>query len=190
MGDVRIQPYDPAYARETMAFVLATQHAAYGFRTGPADLPDLGDVQGVYRRPGGAFWLAVRAGGAPGAAGDDHVEMPVRAGATRAGADRAAVVGTIGIQRVTEDGGVLRRFYVDEALRGRHVGSRLFAALAAFCDEAGITRIVLDTPVVATRAHEFYRRHGFRVITPAELPFPYAYHDRPSLIFLRETPRG
>lgn len=185
MDDVRIQPYDPAYARETMAFVLATQHAAYGFHTGPADLPDLGDVQGVYRRPGGAFWLAVRVGGAPGAAGDDRVETPVRAGASR-----AAVVGTIGIQRVTEDGGVLRRFYVDEALRGRHVGSRLFAALAAFCDEAGITRVVLDTPVVATRAHEFYRRHGFRVITPAELPFPYAYHDRPSLIFLRETPRG
>ena len=44
--------------------------------------------------------------------------------------------------------------------------------------------MIHDTPSVATRSHAYYRKAGFRQITAAELPVPYRYPDRDSLLFL------
>ena len=62
--------------------------------------------------------------------------------------------------------------------------SSLFSALISFAPTRGLKSIVLDTPSVATRSHAFYRRAGFRPISKEELPVPYEYPDRNSLLFM------
>jgi salicylate hydroxylase len=50
------------------------------------------------------------------------------------------------------------------------------------------SQVLLDTPAVATRAQQFYRRAGFEQITREQLPVPYEYPDRDSLLFLLRLP--
>jgi predicted N-acetyltransferase YhbS len=47
----------------------------------------------------------------------------------------------------------------------------------------GITTIVLDTPSVSVRSHQFYKRQGFVQVTAADLPVRYDFPDRNSLFF-------
>ena len=48
----------------------------------------------------------------------------------------------------------------------------------------GIHSIILDTPAVAHTSHRFYEKTGFRRIGTAELPVPYSYPDRESILYL------
>ena len=88
--------------------------------------------------------------------------------------------------------GVLKKFFVDQAFRGyeKGISSSLFSALISFAPTRGLKSIVLDTPSVATRSHAFYRRAGFRPISKEELPVPYEYPDRNSLLFMLDLRTG
>jgi hypothetical protein len=44
-------------------------------------------------------------------------------------------------------------------------------------------RFYLDAPSLATRAHAFYARRGFRIVDRSELPIGYDFPDRDSVIF-------
>lgn len=81
---------------------------------------------------------------------------------------------------------VLKKFFVDADYRGKEhrVGSRLYAALYSFAVRRGLETVVLDTPSVARRSHNFYRRAGFVQISADELPIDYDYANRDSLLFL------
>ncbi len=125
-----------------------------------AEQPDLSDIPAFYLQSGGGFWIAV----------DDNDD----------------VVGTIGLIKQDRNG-ILKKFFVSPAYRGRAFGvsEGLYCALLRHAGESGVARIVLDTPAVCTRAHSFYRKKGFRQITKAELPFAYDYPDRNSLLFFK-----
>jgi predicted N-acetyltransferase YhbS len=58
--------------------------------------------------------------------------------------------------------------------------------LLQFAKAQSIGQVILDTPSVATRAQQFYRRAGFVQITREQLPIPYEYPDRDSVLFLLE----
>ena len=77
--------------------------------------------------------------------------------------ENGKVIGTIGCKRMNDSGCVLKKFFVHREFQ-----------------------IVLDTPSIATRSHRFYRQAGFHEITKDQLPFPYSYPDRQSLLFLKE----
>lgn len=80
----------------------------------------------------------------------------------------------------------MKKFFVSEEYRDKKVGLQLYTALIAFCKEAHIQKIVLDTPLVAEQSHTFYKKAGFIEIEKQQLPFPYQYPDRHSLLFLKE----
>jgi putative acetyltransferase len=65
----------------------------------------------------------------------------------------------------------LKRLYVSPTFRGQAIGQRLVAALIAQAREAGYRRIVLDSDLSMTRAHEIYLAGGFRKVpTPEGFP--------------------
>ena len=67
--------------------------------------------------------------------------------------------------------GELKRLYVRPAFRGQAIGQRLVGALIAEARAAGYRRMVLDSHLSMTKAHEIYRAAGFRTIdTPADFP--------------------
>lgn len=50
---------------------------------------------------------------------------------------------------------------VDEAFRGRGIGTRLMEEMVLIADEHGCKKIELDSAFHRVRAHEFYRNLGF-----------------------------
>lgn len=50
---------------------------------------------------------------------------------------------------------------VDEAHRGHGIGGRLVAAIEAWAEAAGATRVVVRSNIVRTRTHAFYENLGF-----------------------------
>ncbi|MDD3229477.1 MAG: GNAT family N-acetyltransferase [Oscillospiraceae bacterium] len=156
---MKIKQYDPQFNQQVINLVLHIQNDESGLALSLEDQPDLADINGTFLENGGSFWIAVECG---------------------------EVIGTIALKRIANNGGVLKKFFVDERHRGEKIGWRLYTTLLQFCKENDIQQIVLDTPSVAVRSHEFYRRAGFVQIKKEELPFVYEYPDRHSLLFLKK----
>ena len=79
--------------------------------------------------------------------------------------------GCIALKPHDRDTAELKRLYVSPTFRGRAIGERLVAALIAGARDAGYRRIVLDSHVSMTRAHDIYRQAGFRTVdAPADFP--------------------
>jgi N-acetylglutamate synthase-like GNAT family acetyltransferase len=157
--EVTVTEFEPIYQEQVIDLILHVQNVENGVNISLEEQPDLLDIDGCYSASGGRFWVALN----------------------RAG----TVVGTIGLQKKTGSVGVLKKFFVYAAYRGRETnsGSKLFDALLAFSLRQGLNTIVLDTPSIATRSHAFYKRMGFRQISEADLPVQYDYPNRNSLFF-------
>ena len=79
---------------------------------------------------------------------------------------------------------VLKKFFVEKAFRSQKVGLSLYNELLKYANSKGIEHIILDTPAVAHISHRFYEKAGFKRINPEELPVPYSYPDRDSILYL------
>lgn len=112
------------------------------------DQPDILHIGAAYAGGGGAFWVAK---------------------------DRGKVVGTIGLMNAGNGLGILKKFFVGEAYRGKphFLGRRLYAVFLEFARAHGFRRICLDTPRNTTRAHRFYEKAGFRQVDKADYPLIY-----------------
>jgi len=159
---MEIISYNDNFKEQVIALVLHIQNIETRLDLSLEEQPDLSDIESYFLAGQGAFWLAVENG---------------------------RVIGTIALKRVTETGGVLKKFFVDKEFRGKKIGLQLFKTLIEFCQDNHISQIVLDTPSAATRSHDFYEKAGFRKIQEKELPFSYEYPNRNSLLFLKELSR-
>ena len=67
--------------------------------------------------------------------------------------------------------GELKRLYVRPAFRGKNIGRQLVAALIAEARKFGYQRLILDSHISMTKAHEIYMAAGFRKVnTPSDFP--------------------
>lgn len=64
------------------------------------------------------------------------------------------------------------------------IGLALYNELLKYAVSKEVHSIILDTPAVAHASHRFYEKAGFRRISTAELPVPYSYPDRDSILYL------
>jgi RimJ/RimL family protein N-acetyltransferase len=156
---VEVRPFQPADAPGIVALVLGIQNDEFHLGLSICSQRDLEDIQASYLNDGGTFLVAVTPTG--------------------------QIVGTIGLLRLRQDLGVMKKFFVSEPYRGRQAGvsKDLYKAFLAFANAAGIRRIVLDTPSAATRSHAFYRAAGFLQIDRGELPMRYDFPERDTLFF-------
>jgi len=156
---VVVTPCQPSQTAEIIDLILHVQNVESNVGISIEDQPDLLDIERNYIANGGGFWVALDRDG--------------------------KVVGTIALQVLTDRVAVLKKFFVSAAWRGagKRCASRLFETLIEHAKRCGIRTIVLDTPSVATRSHQFYVRQGFLQITASELPVRYAYPNRDSLLF-------
>lgn len=149
-----ISDYHGGRDPEIAALVLAIQNGEAGIDLPIEEQPDLLDIAAAYRE--GGFWVAE--------------------------ADNA-VVGTIGVLRYG-DSGILKKFFVRSDFRGASgPASALYAKVVDWACGHGVGTLYLDTPLVATRSHAFYRKAGFELVERSALPDGYGFPDRDSLIF-------
>ena len=77
--------------------------------------------------------------------------------------------------------GELKRLYVRSDYRGKNLGRLLVMALIDAARKFGYRRVILDSHVSMTKAHEIYRAAGFRDVNGPE-DFPEAF--RPVVVFM------
>jgi GNAT superfamily N-acetyltransferase len=89
--------------------------------------------------------------------------------------------GCIALKRRDEERGELKRLYVRPAFRGNSIGARLVEAVIAEARDCGYRKLVLDSHISMTSAHDIYRKAGFRDVDPP-VGFPEIY--RPVVVFM------
>ena len=150
-------PYHAQYKDAIIALILDIQNNEAKIGLSLPEQPDLLDIPGCYQASGGEFWVALS---------DNHV------------------IGTIGLMMKPKHCAILKKFFVQREYRSRRIGLALCQQLLHFAKAAGVRQILLDTPSVAHASHRFYETAGFCKITPQELPVPYTYPDRDSILYL------
>ncbi|WP_349305494.1 GNAT family N-acetyltransferase [Bacillus sp. FJAT-50079] len=151
--------YDDTYKEDVIQLVLHIQNVEYGVGISIEEQPDLLDIQSNYINDGGNFWVALNENG--------------------------KVVGSIGLQKKTNEVAILKKFFVYKEYRGKElgIGTSLYKALLDFANKQRFLKVILDTPSKATRSHSFYKKVGFKEVAKEDLTIIYDYPDRDSLIF-------
>jgi len=151
--------YDDTYKEEVINLILHVQNVEYGVGISVEEQPDILDIQSNYISDGGNFWIALN--------------------------DNGEVVGSIGLQKKTNEVAVLKKFFVYKDYRGKEfgIGTGLYKALLDFANKQGFSKVILDTPSKATRSHSFYKKAGFKEIAKEDLAIKYNYPDRDSILF-------
>ena len=137
---------EPARAADAPAVIalIGRVFAEYDFRWDPAvEVPDLLDLERHYGGEAGNFWVARLDG---------------------------RVVGSVGVERLSDDRAELHRLYLDASLRGRGVGRALVEAVLAWCRRVGVRRLTLWSDTRFDRAHRLYEGMGFTKTGERELP--------------------
>lgn len=156
---MQIETYSGKYDEEIISLILNIQNNEAGIDLSLEEQPDLLDIRKNYQENGGEFWIALSEG---------------------------QIIGTIGLMLRERQCAIMKKFFVKKEFRSCKVGLALYSELLKFAQNANICNIILDTPFVAKASHKFYEKAGFRKISAAELPIPYSYPDRDSLLYLLE----
>ena len=156
---MNIRPFERRDAAAVTDLVLGIQNDEFHLGLSICDQRDLEDIEVYYLKGGGTFFVAEEPAG--------------------------RIVGSIGLLRLRDDLGVMKKFFVAAGHRGREhgVARALYDRFIAFAQREGIRQIVLDTPSAATRSHGFYRSVGFVQIERSELPMRYDFPERDTLFF-------
>lgn len=152
MKEIEICKFTPDYTQDVIDLVLHFQNDGTRPRVSVDDQPDLLSIEESYIKAGGYFWIAREK-------------------------EAGNLVGSIGIKPYTNEVAVMKKFFVREPYQGTpyHVGQRLYKELIDFARKRNIKTIILDTPRNTTRAHKFYKRAGFKLVTEEELPVRYSH---------------
>ncbi|AFK02607.1 GCN5-related N-acetyltransferase [Emticicia oligotrophica DSM 17448] len=143
-----IQTYTESYQKQVETLVLGVQNDEFGLGLTAQDQPDLPNIAEFYKN--GCFWIALN--------------------------NENQVMGTIGIEPLTDGQAVLRKMFLDKSMRGdkdENLAQRLFETLLQYAKEKGYEALWLDTPPPAKAAHRFYERNGFDLMPPESAPSSY-----------------
>ncbi len=154
---LKIETYSGRFDDEIISLILSVQNDEAKIGLTLQEQPDLLDIHRSYQQLGGEFWIALSDG---------------------------KVIGTIGLMLKKNHCAVLKKFFVEKAFRSQKVGFSLYNELLKYAISKDVHHIILDTPAVAHTSHRFYEKAGFYRISTAELPVPYTYPDRDSILYL------
>ncbi len=154
---MKIETYSGKFDDEIISLILSIQNGEAKIGLSLQEQPDLLDIHQSYQQPGGEFWLALSDG---------------------------RVIGTIGLMLKEKHCAVMKKFFVKKEFRSQKVGLSLYSELLKYAVDKDVHYIILDTPAVAHASHRFYEKAGFYKISREELPVPYSYPDRDSILYL------
>ncbi len=148
--------FNSQHQPELNSFVLGIQNGEFGLGFKVNEQLDLIDTAEFYK--GGGFWISKL---------------------------NREIVGCIGLQKLNNEIGILRKMFVKKELRGSDlkVAQKLFDKLKSESKKIGFESILLDTPSVAKASHRFYEKNGFSELDRSKIPTEYKFPDRNSKIF-------
>ncbi|MGC1181483.1 GNAT family N-acetyltransferase [Legionella sp.] len=138
-------------------FALDIQNNEFKLNLKAEEQPDL--LEPLYFYSDGGFWIAKQG---------------------------TEIVGSIGLQKLNSETGIMRKFFVKKELRGTipSVAALLFQQFLQQTKELKLKNIFLDTPAVAVASHRFYEKNGFLPVNNYKnLPNGYFFADRDSKVY-------
>ena len=154
---MKIETYSGKFDDEIINLILSIQNDEAKIGLSLQEQPDLLDIHRSYQQSGGEFWIALSDG---------------------------VVIGTIGLMLKKDHCAVMKKFFVKKEFRSKKIGLALYNELLKYAISKEVHNIILDTPAVAHASHRFYEKAGFYRISTEELPVPYSYPDRDSILYL------
>jgi len=157
MGEISIRKFKNTDQINVTDFILNIQNGEFGLNFLPEEQPDLLAINSFYKN--GGFWVCEIDG---------------------------SICGTIALQRLNTDTGILRKMFVKKEYRGKqyNIAQLLFDELSDHAQRLEISQIYLDSPSIAHASHKFYERNGFIELSKEyQLPDGYQYPDRNSKLF-------
>jgi N-acetylglutamate synthase-like GNAT family acetyltransferase len=155
--EILIVPLTKEKETELRIFALDIQNDEFKLNLKVEEQPDLLDPLSFYL--GGGFWIAK---------------------------EGSEIIGSIGLQKLNIEIGIMRKFFVKKELRGvsPSVAKLLFHQFLQQAKNLKLKNIFLDTPAVAEASHRFYEKNGFRLIDDYQnLPNGYSFPDRNSKVY-------
>jgi N-acetylglutamate synthase-like GNAT family acetyltransferase len=156
---VTIQKFERQWQAQVADLVLGIQNNEFNLGITLAMQIDLQDTEKFYNK--GGFWVAIV---------------------------NEKVVGSIGLQELTEGVGILRKMFVDKNFRGKElsIAQKLFDVLLEEAQKMKLKQLYLDTPPIAYAAHRLYERNGFVETTRDKLPNTYKFVEMPLKFYCLE----
>lgn len=153
---MNIRLFQPSDQVRVKELVLGIQNGEFNLGLAEEAQPDLNDVYGFYNE--GGFWVAEIQG---------------------------LVVGTIGLQILNKDIGILRKMFLQKEHRGTplKIAQELYGVLLTEASRRQLHYLWLDSPGVAKAAHRFYLRNGFTEMDKSQVPKGFVYPELNSKLF-------
>lgn len=76
------------------------------------------------------------------------------------------IIGCGGLKELSENQGLMKRFYVAKDFRGKGIARLIFKEIKGFAKKQGYKFIILDTFKTNFRAKRFYEKQGFKPFIP------------------------
>lgn len=97
--------------------------------------------------------------------------------------DEGKVLGSIGLKRIDDRYGEIKKMFVIPEYRGKGVASKLMNALLKAAAKHQFHELVLGTTDKFHAAHKFYAKYGFKQINKKELPKGFEFNPFDSLFY-------
>lgn len=81
-----------------------------------------------------------------------------------------SVIGSIGLKKISNHRGEIKKFFVAQKYRGKGVAQKLMNTLIKAASKHHFDRLYLGTVGTLHAAHGFYQKYGFSQITEQQLP--------------------
>lgn len=131
---VFISPYSSKYKKEVINLILGIWEGEFNYRN--IKRPDIYDITNAYQKDKESnFWVAIL--------------------------DKR-LVGTIGLQKHSENTGYIRRMAVAKNMRRKGIGEKLLETLIQFAQKSGYKELCAGLVKENTIAIKFYKKHGFK----------------------------
>lgn len=97
--------------------------------------------------------------------------------------EQGNIIGCIGLKKINERDGEIKKFFVDHNYRGRGVSRKLFSVLLKAADKHKFSHLYLGTVDILHAAIRFYEKQGFRKIQAHQLPPDFSQCELDTVFF-------
>lgn len=157
---IQVIPYKKKYQDDIINLILHIQQNEFGVPITIHDQKDLLNIDAVYKKDKGNFWIAVQ---------------------------EEKLIATIALIDIGNREGCLRKMFVQQEFRGKKYGVAilLLNTLMDWAKQKNMSAIYLGTTEVLKASHRFYEKNAFVLLPKEKLPQSFPVMEVDTRFYVR-----
>lgn len=102
-------------------------------------------------------------------------------------ADNGQIIGSIGLRKINDYCGEIKKFFVIKEYRGTGVAKKLMLTLLNASLKHTLNKLYLGSVDILKAAHNFYEKYGFIKIVRSDLPKEFELCELDSVFYVGEV---